>query len=40
MSFPVDRVLHSLYLPSKGDVEELSRKIEELATRIEALKTR
>ncbi|HZU98023.1 MAG TPA: phasin family protein [Planctomycetota bacterium] len=33
----VDKVLHKINVPTKGDVEELARKIEEIDKKIEAL---
>jgi poly(hydroxyalkanoate) granule-associated protein len=33
----VDKVLHRINVPTKGDVEELARKIEEIDKKIEAL---
>jgi hypothetical protein len=34
----VDRVLHTFNLPSRGDVDELTQKIDALAAKVEALK--
>jgi poly(hydroxyalkanoate) granule-associated protein len=33
----VDKVLHKINIPTKGDVEELAKKIEEIDKKIEAL---
>lgn len=34
----VDRVLHTFNLPSRGDVDELTQKIDALAAKVEAIK--
>ena len=36
----VDKVLHKINVPTKGDVEELAKKIEEIDKKIEALAAR
>lgn len=34
----VNRVLHSLHVPTRGDVEDLSRRVEELTRRVQSLR--
>lgn len=34
----VNRVLHSLHVPTRGDVEDLTRQVEELSRRVQSLR--